>query len=50
VAEERLKPRRDRINPRVIKRKMSNWAKKRDKHRHFPQPTKKFRSSIVMLN
>lgn len=50
VAEERLEPRRNRINPRVIKRKMSNWAKKRAKHRHFPQPTLEFRKSIVMLN
>lgn len=50
VAEERLDPRRDRVNPRVIKRKMSNWAKKREKHRNFPQPTKQFRKSIVMLN
>jgi hypothetical protein len=50
VAEERLEPRRDRVNPRVIKRKMSNWAKKREKHRHFPQPTKKFRRSVVILN
>jgi hypothetical protein len=50
VAEERLPPRRDRINPRVIKRKMSGWAKKTAKHRDSPQPTKKFRRSIVMLN
>jgi len=50
VAEERLEPRRNRINPRVIKRKMSNWAKKQGKHRKFPQPAKKFRQSIVMLN
>ncbi len=50
VAEERLEPRRDRINPRVIKRKMSNWHKKREKHRHFPQRTKNFRQSIVILN
>lgn len=50
VAEERLEPRRDRINPRVIKRKMSNWSKKRPEHRVFPQPTMKFRKSIVMLN
>jgi len=50
VAEERLEPRRNRVNPRVIKRKMSNWAKKREKHRDFPQPAKKFRQSIVMLN
>lgn len=50
VAEERLEPRRDRVNPRVIKRKMSHWPKKREKHRNSPQPTKKFRKSIVMLN
>jgi hypothetical protein len=50
VAEERLEPRRDRVNPRVIKCKMSKWPKKREKHRHFPQPTKNFRRSIVMRN
>ncbi len=50
VAEERLEPRRNRVNPRVIKRKMSNWAKKREKHRKFPQPAMNFRQSIVMLN
>jgi hypothetical protein len=49
VAEEVLEPRRERINPRVIKRKMSNWKKKRPEHYHYPQPTKKFRQSIVML-
>lgn len=49
VSEERLEPRRDRVNPRVIKRKMSNWPKKRAKHRNSPQPTKSFRKSIVML-
>jgi hypothetical protein len=50
VAEERLEPRRDRVNPRVIKCKMSRWPKKREKHRDFPQPTKDFRRSIVMRN
>lgn len=49
VAEERLEPRRNRINPRVIKRKLSGWPKKQQKHRNFPQPTQKFRASIVML-
>ncbi len=49
VAEEVLEPRRERSNPRVIKRKMSNWRKKRPEHDHYPQPTKKFRKSIVML-
>jgi hypothetical protein len=50
IAEEVLPERRDRINPRVIKRKMSNWRKKRPGHRHYPQPTKKFRQCVVMLN
>jgi hypothetical protein len=49
VAEEVLAPRRDRVNPRVIKRKMSNWPKKRPAHRDYPQPTKEFREAIVML-
>jgi len=48
VAAEPLEPRRDRVNPRVIKRKMSKWKKKRPEHHHYPQPTKKFRESIVM--
>ena len=50
VAAEVLEPRRDRVNRRVIKRTISNCLKKRDKHRNFPQPTKKFRKSIVMLD
>ena len=48
VGEERLPVRRHRVNPRVIKRKMSNWPKKRAHHRRPPQPTKPFRESIVM--
>ena len=50
IAEEVLPKRRNRINPRVIKRKMSNWRKKRPEHRPYPQPTKKFRQCIVMSN
>ena len=48
ITEERLEERRDRINPRVIKRKMSNWPKKRPEHRNYPQPTKAFADGIVM--
>jgi len=48
VAEEVLEVRRNRINPRVIKRKMSNWRKKRPEHRNDPQPTKEFGEAIVM--
>jgi hypothetical protein len=50
VAEETLPPRRNRINPRVIKQKMSKWPKKRPHHRHPPQPTKRFEESIVMCH
>lgn len=50
IATQKLPPRRDRINPRVIKRKMSKWAKKRPAHRNYPQPKKKFRQSIEMLD
>jgi Transposase DDE domain/Insertion element 4 transposase N-terminal len=46
IAEEVLPPRRDRVNPRVVKRKMSKWPKKRPQHRHNPQPTKKFTDAI----
>jgi hypothetical protein len=46
IAEEVLEERRDRINPRVIKKKISKWAKKRPHHRRNPQPTMKFRESI----
>ena len=50
ISEEILSPRRNRINPRVIKKKMSNWEKKKPKHRPYPQPHKQFRDAIVMLN
>jgi hypothetical protein len=46
IAEEVLEERRDRVNPRVIKRKMSKWLKKRPIHRCYPQPTKKFGDSL----
>ncbi len=49
IAEERIEPRRNRINPRVIKKKMSKWAKKSPEDRHYPQPAKRFGDSIVML-
>jgi hypothetical protein len=45
-----LPPRDGRLNPRVIKIKMSNWPKKRLEHYHLPQPTKSFAQSIIMLN
>ena len=48
VGEQVLPQRRHRINPRVIKRKMSQWDKKRPCHRNPPQPTRSFRECIVI--
>jgi len=49
ISNEILPPRNNRINPRVIKRKMSKWKKKRPEHQHYPQPTKQFGQSVTIL-
>jgi hypothetical protein len=49
MAAERTDPRRNRINPRVIKRKMSKWPKKRPQHRRPPPLKKTFAETVVML-
>ena len=47
VARERLPERKPRSNPRVVKRKMSNFKLKRAEHAHPPQPTiKSFREAV----
>lgn len=43
-----LPPRDNRINPRVVKRKMSKFKKKRPEHFHPPAPAL-FRDRLVML-
>jgi hypothetical protein len=48
MQQERTEARRNRINPRVIKRKMSKWKKKRPEHRHLPPLKKTFAESVVM--
>jgi hypothetical protein len=48
IGEQLLPPRRDRVNPRVIKRKMSKWPKKRPKHRNPPKPAKPFKECIII--
>jgi hypothetical protein len=45
---ERTEERRNRINPRVIKRKMSKWKKKRPEHRRLPPLKKTFTETVVM--
>jgi hypothetical protein len=49
VAAARLPARDNRSNPRVVKRKMSNFKVKGPQHQHWPQPSKPFRSTIVLL-
>lgn len=46
---ERTEPRRNRINPRVIKKPQSNWKKKRPEHRRLPPLEKTFEEAVVML-
>lgn len=50
MREEKLPPRENRINPRVIKRKMSKWKKKRPEHRGIPPSTKPFIQTVVIAN
>jgi hypothetical protein len=50
MQRERTDPRRNRINPRVIKRKMSKWKKKRPEHRRLPPLKKTFPETVVMLH
>src|SRR5579871_3514505 len=49
VRQQELRPRQQRWYRRVIKRKMSNWPKKRPKHLRPPQPTKPFEEAVVLL-
>ncbi len=50
MSQEQLPERRNRINPRVIKRKIAKWPKKRPHHRKRSPLTKTFRESILMAN
>lgn len=41
--------RRNRINPRVVRQKMSKFKKKRPEHRHLPPLQKRFIETVVMV-
>jgi hypothetical protein len=49
IGQAQLPQRDNRINPRVVKRKMSNFALKREQYRHWPQPAKNFSETVVIL-
>ena len=44
-----LPKRRNRTNPRVVKRKMSKFHLKRPEHARSPQPTIPFREAVVLI-
>lgn len=48
IASFALLPRKTRTNPRVVKRKMSTFDKKRPQHRHWPQPSVPFQEAIAL--
>ena len=50
IADEKLPERRNRYNPRVVKRKMSKYLLKREHHRPSVRLTKNFEESIQILN
>lgn len=48
MQHEGLEPRRNRINPRVIKQKIMKWPKKRPQHKSPPKLDKTFEESILI--
>lgn len=49
IANERIEPRRNRINPRVVKRKMSKFTKKQPWHRGQSSRRKPFINTVLIL-
>lgn len=50
IARYRLPERANRINPRVVKRKVFKFKVKRQEHRRWPKLTIPFRAAVAMLN
>ncbi len=49
IASVPLPERQLRSNPRVVKRKMSNFGLKRAEHDQWPQPTRPFKQAIMLI-
>ena len=49
IVQELLPERRPRLNPRVVKRKMSKFHLKRPQHYPWPQPTHPFREAVALI-
>jgi hypothetical protein len=50
IARYRLPPRRNRTNPRVVRRKVFRFKVKRPPHYYWPQPSLPFHQAVCMLN
>ena len=48
LAQERIEPRRNRVNPRVVKRQVSKFAKKHPHHRGRPPLQKSFAETVLI--
>lgn len=48
ICQQRIEPRRPRINPRVVKHQVSNYAKKHPHHRGIPAARKSFLDTVIM--
>lgn len=49
IAKERLPERVLRVNPRVVRRKMSKFKLKRPHHAHWPQPPSPFAERVALI-
>jgi hypothetical protein len=49
MAQRPLPERRNRVNPRVVKQKMSNFLRKRQKHYQWPQPEISFSEAVAVI-
>lgn len=47
ISRERISARRNRINPQVIKRKMSKWQKCKKRHRNQKPLTKTYTDTVA---
>ena len=49
IGQAQLPQRENRINPCVVKRKMSQFDLKGEQQSHWPQPAKSFSETVVLL-
>ena len=48
MSQEKIEPRRNRVNPRVVRQTLRKWPRKRAEHRSRPPLKKTFIETVVM--